>query len=806
MFIFSGCFPTRHLKNGEILLVKTKISIDGKHSFKRSELDELIKQKPNRKILGYYRFHLALYNAVSQKKLDKKTVKRQGKLERKNIKIDEKNIKREVKGKTLKLHKEYKPHWREKWKNTVGEKPSIYDSLRTDATLKQMKLFLFKKGYYDAKDTFELTKPIFSKRKYKIHYKLFPDTAYRINILDYVISDQNIKRHIDKLKGDGKLLIKVENSVDIDELNKEREIITEKLNNSGYYEFNKEYLTFQIDTNQDEHSAHLKLILNKPKQRDLFEDTIKEVNHQIFKINSITVNVFGGSKESQKNIESELNSIVFNYFNIEKTLREEEISRSILFRKDYLYNLKQITQTRKRLVSTGLFENAQILFDKAEEGDSVIVAGLNCIINLKLLKKQSVQAESNGTHTDGNYGLEGSLSYTNRNLFKGGEKLEFSLSGGLQTQRSLTSEDDTDATDIEQIKRTLNTFQIGPEVEFSIPRLLFFSNSFKNLDLTKTVIHADLNWQITPDYNRQVEEISLGYRWVKNNHSFSVNPIEISFVEIDITNETFKQNIESLSDPFLRNSFQSHVNTGSRIEYLFSNKRKKSAFYINSNLEGVGNSLKYAYNFVGIEENVNGNHEFLGIEFAQFVKFQTELRYHYKIAQSNDLAFRFNGGLGVPFHNSNYALPFEKSFYIGGPNSLRAFKTRTLGPGEYFSGEKTFDKIGDIILEANAEYRFELTSTFEGALFADAGNIWMYDSNTSRAGGNFGADTFVNQLAIGAGVGFRFDLTYFLLRFDLGIPIKTPYLDKGERWFFQPHTLEGKHFAPQLNFGIGYPF
>lgn len=802
----SGCFPTRHLNDGEKLLVKTKISIEGKHQFKKSDLEEFIKQNPNRKILGYYRFHLALYNAVSQYKLEKKTAERKEKLAQKNKKIDEKNIKREAKGKKLKEYKDYKPHWREKWKNIIGEKPTIYDSLKTVSSLKQMNLFLFKKGYYDAVDTFHLKRPFLSKRKIKVVYDVYPDTAYVIQKMDYLINNPNIKLHLDLLKETGKLEIKENKPIDIDILDKEREIITEQLNNSGYYEFNKEYLTYQIDTNQVEHSAHVKLFLNRSKTRDLFEDTITLSEHKLFKISTIGVNIYGGSEAFDVPKKEQIDGLNLNYYNSEIVLNPEEISRSFLFEKGELYNLKKITQTRKRLVNSGLYENIQILFEKENSSDSLLIHKLKCIINLTLIKKQTLQAESNGTHTNGNYGIEGSLSYVNRNLFKGGEKLEFSVSGGLQTQRSLASEDDSELTEIDAIKRTLNTFQIGPQLEFSIPRLLFFSNKFKNIDFSQTLIHADLNWQITPDYNRQVEEILFAYNLRKGNHAFTLNPIEISFVEIDITNEEFQKNIDSSSDPFLRNSFLSHVNTGSKIRYQFTNKKKKSAFFLNTSLEGVGNMLKYAYNFIGVDENANGNHEFLGIEFAQFVKAQSEIIYHYNISKSNDLAFRFNSGIGVPFHNSNYALPFEKSFYIGGPNSLRAWKTRTLGPGGYFSGEKTFDKIGDIILEANAEYRFELLSSFESALFIDAGNIWMYDKNTGRTDGNFALDSFVEQIALGAGIGFRFDLSYFLLRFDLAIPLKTPYLSEGERWIFQPHSLEGNHFSPQLNFGIGYPF
>lgn len=783
------------------MLVKNKLIINDNKKISKSDLEEYIKQKPNRKIFGYYRFHLALYNAVSQEKVDKKTELKKEKLIEKNNRIDVKNQKRTEKGKSLKVHKEYKPHWREKWKTIVGEKPSVYDSTATVSSSKQMKLFLFKSGYYDAIDTSYTKKPFLSKKKIKIIYKLTPKDPYIIQSYQYVLPDVQIETLVDFLIVGKKIGNKEGTIIDIDKLDKEREIISTELNNSGFYNFNKEYFSFQIDTNQVKHTADVKLILNSPKSRDLFQDSVKIEEHKQYTVESVKINVIGGGINSNDELLLTMNNIDFFYNNSKETVKASEISRHILFKNQQLYNLSKVTQTRKRLVSMGLFENVHITFEETESDG--FYGALKCVINLKLLKKQTLEAETNGTHTNGSYGIGGSLSYSNRNSFRGAERFKFSISGGILTQRSLTSEEELN---LEPSDRIINTFEIGPKLEYTLPRLLFIKKQFSNIDYTQTAIHANMNWQITPDYNRQIQEVSFGYNWRKENHTFSINPIEISFVNIDITNLDFKTRIENLSDPFLRNSFQSHVNTGSRLKHNFVKYKPKTAYFVSTSLEGAGNSLKYAYNFIGIDENENGNHEFLGIEFAQFVKLQSELRIHYNIAKSNDLAFRLNGGIGVPFHNSNFALPFEKSFYIGGPNSLRAFKTRTLGPGSYSSTERTFDKIGDIIIEGNAEYRFELTSTYEGAFFVDAGNIWMYDSNTSRVGGNFVFNKFVNDIAIGAGFGLRLDLTYFLLRFDLALPIKAPYLPDGQQWLFQKQTVEGKNFTPQLNFGIGYPF
>lgn len=812
--MFTGCFSTRHLNDGEQLLVKNTIYVNGKKNGSFSGQDEefstFIKQRPNRKIIGMFRFHLWLYNVVSEKKMNKQMERMRSKLKRKNDNIKEKNIRRIAKGKSEKSLKTYKPAWREKWRTIVGEAPVILDTLRTDATTKQIENYLFKKGYFDANADYSLKKKFLSKKKIKVNYHIESGNAYIISNFHQNMNDSIINSVVDELRNSGKIPNHLNQRIDIDQLDNERQIITNELNNLGFYEFNKEYISYQIDTSQVNKTAEVKQTLNFPKRRDVLEDSVKTFPHSIFKITKAKISIEPSVKSSETTIESQINGFEFNYIADKKVLSEYEILRNILFELNETYNQELVTQTRKRLSSMGLFEYVQVIFSKEDENSHERYQNLHCEIKLKLLKKQTLSAESKGTYTNGNYGIEGELSYINRNLFKGGEKLKLSVAGGLQTQQSFTSQDTSKLTDFNQLnslEEAFNTFEIGPQIEFTLPRLIFFNNAFKNVDYTQTRFKVRTNYQRTPDYIRNIDELTYGYDWSIGKNTFLADVAEISFVDIDITNEEFNQNIFSRSDLFLANSFIDHVIVGSRFRYKYFTTTKRGKFYLDSYVEGVGNLLKLGYELAKVDTNANGNHEFLGIQFAQFVKLQTELRYHYHLSKSNDLAFRLNGGLGIPFKNSNYALPFERSFFIGGPNSLRAWKARTIGPGTYTTQERTFDKIGDIILEGNAEYRFEMTNTLEGAFFIDAGNIWLYDPNSTRIGGSFNPTTFVSEIALGSGFGLRFDFTYFLLRFDFSVPMKTPYLPIGQRWIFEERTTEeDEHFTPQLSFGIGYPF
>ncbi|HLP10955.1 MAG TPA: BamA/TamA family outer membrane protein, partial [Flavobacteriales bacterium] len=217
-----------------------------------------------------------------------------------------------------------------------------------------------------------------------------------------------------------------------------------------------------------------------------------------------------------------------------------------------------------------------------------------------------------------------------------------------------------------------------------------------------------------------------------------------------------------------------------------------------------------------------GSYEILGIRFAQFVKTDIDFRYYVNFNKSSKLVYRTALGVGVPMANLKQALPFEKSFYVGGSNGLRAFRARSIGPGNFYDTTTTFDKTGDILMEGNIEYRFDLLKIVKGALFYDVGNVWLIKQQEGGREQGHITSNFYKQLAMGAGIGLRVDLDFFLFRFDFAYPLRQPGLPDGEKWFFQEKTItnqwlasyaenNGTNFVPFkskliLNIGIGYPF
>ncbi|MEN8956779.1 MAG: BamA/TamA family outer membrane protein, partial [Flavobacteriales bacterium] len=304
-------------------------------------------------------------------------------------------------------------------------------------------------------------------------------------------------------------------------------------------------------------------------------------------------------------------------------------------------------------------------------------------------------------------------------------------------------------------------------------------------------------------------------------HQF--DPFTISAIEVE-KSQAFTDRIDLLNDKLLRASFQPHIIASTRYRFVYNdpNSRNKSrtSIYYDANIESSGSALNALYKLTDRERDpVTNSYEIFGIQFAQYLKTQHDFRVYTKINDKSNFVARAVAGIGVPMENTSAALPFEKSFFAGGTDKTRAWKARSLGPGSFRDSVLNFDKIGEILLEGNAEYRFDLLGFLDGAVFVDAGNIWLMNEDSLRPGSQFKFENFLSEIAIGAGLGIRLDLDFFLIRLDVAYPLKNPSLAKGERWFFQPkdeydaylNTLSNSAavpslYSPQINVGIGFPF
>jgi len=427
--------------------------------------------------------------------------------------------------------------------------------------------------------------------------------------------------------------------------------------------------------------------------------------------------------------------------------------------------------------------------------------------------KQNFAIETEGTNTSGNLGIAASIVYQNRNTFRGSELLEIKLKGGLIEQKNFDVQQKDNNFGIPLLK-SFNTVQFGPEINLNFPKPLFpFTYiPFSHNSQPKTIIGSSLNFQQNNKYERTLTNVNYGLQF--NEKLFIKHylvPIEVNLIKADLS-AAFLSDLNKSKNLFLKNSFATHITTVSRYTYIYNNqngaqaKQYKTFIYYKLNLESSGNILRGIYNLSGEKKDSMGSYEIFKVPFAQFLRCDMDFRAYRSVRKIGRFVFRAYAGMGYALANLSN-LPYEKSFFGGGPNSIRAWKARTVGPGSYNSNDPknpdiNFDKLGDMQLEANFEFRFNIYKWLNGAWFVDAGNIWLRQKNLAKPYGEFEFNRFYKEFATGTGVGVRADFSFFIIRVDGAFQTYNPANPEGQRWMF------GRGFLSSFvtNFGIGYPF
>lgn len=808
----SGCNPTKRLASDEYLLKKNKFKFEEEPKIDKDDLKEVVKQEPNRKILGA-RFYLWAYNVPNPEKFEKRNEKRLRKLK-------EKNEKRLTKGKEPKDFKPFGSWWRE----TVGEAPVVFDSTLVDKSAEQIRTFLVKHGYFNAEVSSEVN--LQEQRQMKTAlYLINPGRAYKIDSLTFEIEDVYLENLVYESRTAGKN-VKVGDRFDVEKLDLERKKLTSYFRNRGYYDFHKELIYFDVDSSLSRHAVNLVLgIIPRKVPYEGNPDSLIVVPYKRYKLNEITV-VDRPFLRDQKITNSDT-LFLRNYRIIDQNqlrVKPKTIGQNILFDQNEYYQLDRVTRTYRRLSTLPIVRAASIEFEPVT--DEIENRLLNVIIGLSPAPKQNVSLEWNGTNQGGFLGISGAVGYRNRNIFGGAEVLSMEISGGLEAQQLLTESGSNN-----EVGQGLafNTLEFGPQISLTFPRFLlpFSSDRFAKSANPRTTLITNLSYQRRPDYERTRSFGSILYRWNETaTKEWQISPLELSLIKID-RSLAFDERLDEINDPFLTNSFQDHFIQSSRVAFILNTQRQENAkrnlYFYRAEIETAGSVLRGLYQLSNAAKNENGGYEALGIQFAHYLKTLHDFR-HYNIPNEKmSTAYRLSAGVGIPLNNLS-VLPFEKSFFAGGANGIRAWQARTLGPGSFRDPVQNFDKIGDILIEGNIEYRFDITDILEGAFFVDAGNIWVMGNETERPGALFRFDRFLSEIAVGAGAGTRFNFDFFLIRLDLGLQVKDPSLDPGERWLFQAKDQynayiddlrisdnelpELTHYRWQwnLNIGIGYPF
>ncbi len=823
--IFTSCNPTKKLQQNEYLLDKVEIVNAKETNQPKESFEAFYRQKPNRKLFsklfGGVHFFVWWYNLFDDEKIKQKRTARNLKYDKINservLKAEKKNEERIKKGKKPKT-----PKLKDKSSlllvesvRDIGEPAVIFDSSLTEQTRLQLVKFLFSKGYFNNRvsDTIEFNK---NSKQVTTKYILHPKAPYTVNRITYLMEDEKLGAMI--LKDTVNTLLKAGMQYDTEKLQNERQRITDFALNNGYFYFENAYVNFDIDSNFNNNSVSVVINLKKfAKAYSSSNDSLIRVNHPRMKVENvyiITEAVYGDVKEAKftDTLKTKKEGTVF-LLNKKLAYRQPIIINNTDIYRGQWFRRDTSEQTYKQLLGLGIFKNVTIKFLKNEDYSS----RLDCYIICNPLLKQSLTAETEGTNTSGNLGIDGSVVYQNKNFFRGGELIEFKLQAAILAQRQFANDTTTyinsveDAVDLGRLQKTFNTIQFGPEFTFSVPRAFFpFSFlPFKKDMLPRTYVKTSLNYQASPEFSRVITNIDYGFSFLsykgRLRHNFV--PFEAYLVRAKLSTK-YLTDLNKLNDAFLLNSFMDHITTLSKYGITYtskenSNTSRKTVHYIRATASSSGNILRQYFKSTGAQADTAGRYLLFGIPFAQFLKGDIDYRIYIPVRAKSRLVYRVAGGIGKPLQNLG-VLPYEQSYFSGGPNSVRAWRARTLGPGGYdpTNSSTRFDKIGDILLEGNVEYRFHIIKSFNGALFVDAGNVWRLKKDPTKPNGEFVISNFADQIAIGGGMGIRWDLSFFVLRLDLAAPLKDPKYEFGDRW-----TYDKKPWNQLVaNFGIGYPF
>lgn len=676
----------------------------------------------------------------------------------------------------------------------IGEEPVYLSDVNLENTEDLLLNRLENRGFFYSRVSSSINKNEKAKTA-SVSYDLnVPDPytmeTYQLDT-DTLLVYQEIQQNLDNT------LLEEGMRFDLPKLKLERERIDLNLKSKGYYNFNPGFLIFEADTNQYD-----------KKKFDLFLRLKKDVpSKSVIPYRISNVNVYANYNVDEDSITKNYKRYKDkNYFQDDLFFKPKYLDPYIQIETGENYSPKDSRSTSRRLGTIGAYKFVNIRYDEIDTSAKDSVGLLEANIFLSPLKKRAIKAEIQAVTKSNNFaGPHLGITFSNRNLFKGGERLDISANVGYEVQLGSGGIPGR------------NSLQLALKNDLIIPRLLFpieIDNNFFKYDIPKTRI------SLGGDYLRRAKlftltslNASFGYFWNANRYvTHELTPINLNYIRLSDTSPEFDEILTT--NPFLRSSFDQEFIAGLTYSFIYNgmiDMNKKHVFFMHSNFDIAGNTMS----LIG-SENEEGKDEVLGLEYAQYVKLDLDLRYHFRLKNKQVIATRLFTGYGHPYGNSE-VMPFSKQYFSGGPYSVRAFRTRSLGPGTFNPNEPNLleddvdsenlgyrDQTGNIRFEANAEYRFPIITYLNGAFFVDAGNVWTSKAQpetTNRVGngsGKFESD-FINELGIGTGAGLRIDIQSFVIRFDLAFPLHDPSKPRGERWV-------NDFGSPVFNFAIGYPF
>jgi outer membrane protein assembly factor BamA len=556
-------------------------------------------------------------------------------------------------------------------------------------------------------------------------------------------------------------------------------------------------LLFKADTSNVNRDVSFKLTL---------KDSISQNAITVYRINNVFVNQNYSLNERRTTNTSKdtvrYENVVFVGKETQMKIKPKVILESIYLREHEIFSRQNHVITLNRLMSMGNFKLVQVNFSEPDGKSSGL---LDVNILMTPLAKHTFSAGLDLVSKSNNFmGPQMNLSLLNRNTFKGAELLNLNLAGSFEAQLSGNT-------------RNLFSYAWNPQLELTFPRFLLPFNLKKtgSIYIPKTHFLLSYNYLKRVSYfDMRTFQFVFGYKWKENIlKEHELNPIDVSYTTVGNKSAAFHALVDP--NPFLIKSYEEKFIAGGSYSFTYNEQLipgKKVQSYVHLNSEIAGNLFSLAKVISGGKVSAENPATIAGLVYSQFAKISIDYRGYYNFKNDNKLAVRLFAGVARTYGNSS-VLPYSKQFFSGGPNSIRAFQINSLGPGTYFQNtdKNGFLQLGgDVKLEMNSEYRFGIMRYLKGALFVDAGNVWLLKSNAENIGTPFMFSKFLNEIAVGTGVGLRVDVSFFILRFDLAMPLrKVPMPGDNFRWVTNEINFGSSVWRREnliLNVAIGYPF
>ena len=755
--ILTSCSSKKFLAKGETVLSEIKLT-SAEKNFPAKHYSPYVRQQPNTKWFSLWKVPLGLYCLSSAD--------------------------------SVKAKKGVSRFWRR-----MGEAPVVYDKALTALSAQNLTRAMRNNGYLHARtDTVVVRK----KHKTKVEYQLTPGEPFYVEHLHYVFTNP---AHREAFRQDSaQTLLRRGMRLDLNRLAEERNRIVKALGDRGFYGIHDGFVTFDIDTLRGSRGVALTLVCEVPMGTDSVRSTTvqhlrevriwEDISPETPERDSTTyrgLTLFSSGKQRLKS------RLYASHINLQKgdTMRASAVRNSYA-------DLSTLPA-----IAHATFKISPVPTDSS---------ALDCDIRVERKKPNMVGLELEGTNTAGDLGAAASLTFSNRNMFRGSELLSLKLRGAFEAITGLEG------------YANENFIEWSAEASLRFPTLLAPFVKYRIHKALKAESEAKLMYdsQDRPEFHRRVLTGAWAYRWTHLSQprlQHRADLISVNYVYMPWISDTFRKEYLEGDDPYysvVRSSYENLFIMKSGYSFTYNSRRNAAAqpaglyqtsgFQLKAGVELAGNVLYGLSKLLRTRKSpTTGNYELFGIAYSQYVKFDFDYAHSYILGEGNSLAWHVAFGYGIPYGNSNI-LPYEKRYFAGGANSVRGWSVRELGPGSYKGKDGKIDFInqtGNLKLDLSVEWRTYLFWKLHGAFFVDAGNVWNTRSYADMEGARFRWNSFFKELAVAYGLGVRLNFDYFILRLDAGFKAINPAATGRLHY---PFTQPNLRRDMAVHFAVGLPF